>query len=264
MHERESKIIYKFLKYALSMKAQNKEDIFTLDKINPPFFYFIQENNIVYKYNASILFDFIEKTGCYKDPQSQIEYNAIEIKRLEKLAKRTMKPRSAGNSQVVVEEEASTIVPFLENELGESIRVLIDNNTSSDIQLNDKEEWYNILQSLNELKVIGLSYYESVINQIISNLKHEEKRIFKKINLYFIMINSNNMYDYFLDDRGNITICEDESRVALKYYTTMYKYIMCKTLLKEFSKQHYYQCRFQTILRQFFNLPTIEENDFII
>ena len=262
MHERESKIIYKFLKYALSMKAQNKDDIFTLDKIKPPFFYFIQENNIVYKYNASILFDFIEKTGCFKDPQSQIEYNTIEIKRLEKLAKRTLKPRSADKSQVE-EEQATTIVPFLENELGENIRVLIDSNTTSTIELDEKEEWYNIVQCLNELKVIGLSCYESVINQVISNLKHEEKRIFRKINLYFLMINCNDTYDYFLDDRGNIIICEDESKIAAKYYITMYKYIMCKTLIKEFSKQHYYQCRFQTILRQFFNLPTIDEDDFM-
>ena len=48
MHEREGIIIYKFLKYCYSMKAQNTEDIFTLEKVESPYFYFIQEENIIY------------------------------------------------------------------------------------------------------------------------------------------------------------------------------------------------------------------------
>ena len=75
MHQREGKIILNFLKYCLSMKSQNKEDIFTLEKVKGPLFFFVQEENIVYKYNATLLADFIEETGSYKDPQTQIIYN---------------------------------------------------------------------------------------------------------------------------------------------------------------------------------------------
>ena len=55
MHLREGIIILRFLKFCLSMKSQNKEDIFTLEKVKGPLFFFVQEENIVYKYNANIL-----------------------------------------------------------------------------------------------------------------------------------------------------------------------------------------------------------------
>ena len=73
------------------MKSQNKEDIFTLEKVKGPLFFFVQEENIIYKYNANVLADFIEETGCYKDPQTQIVYNEIELLRLEKITKRSIR-----------------------------------------------------------------------------------------------------------------------------------------------------------------------------
>ena len=47
MHLREGGIILRFLKFCLSMKSQNKEDIFTLEKVKGPLFFFVQEENIV-------------------------------------------------------------------------------------------------------------------------------------------------------------------------------------------------------------------------
>ena len=89
MHLVEGKIILKFLKFCLSMKSQNKEDIFTLEKVKGPLFFFVQEENTIYKYNANVLADILEETGCYKDPQTQIIYNEIELKRLEKITNRS-------------------------------------------------------------------------------------------------------------------------------------------------------------------------------
>mgnify|MGYP006252889979 CR=1 FL=1 len=66
MHEREGKIIYKFLKMCYSYKAQNTEDIFTLEKVEPPYFYFVQEQNIVYKYNATLLSKNQDATKIHK------------------------------------------------------------------------------------------------------------------------------------------------------------------------------------------------------
>ena len=132
------------------MKSQNKEDIFTLEKVKGPLFFFVQEENIVYKYNANVLADFIEETGCYKDPQTQIVYNEIELLRLEKITKRCIRGIKKENAT----NDVSSIIPFLENEVGENVRLLLEHNyqtNNSAIQLNEKEEWYALLQSFNEI-----------------------------------------------------------------------------------------------------------------
>ena len=157
------------MKFCLSMKSQNKEDIFTLEKVKGPLFFFVQEENIVYKYNATLLADFIEETGCYKDPQTQIVYNEIELLRLEKITKRSIRGIKKKNETT----DASSIIPFLENEVGENVRLLLEHNyqtNGSAIQLNEKDEWYSLLQSLNEIKQIGITYYQSLMKQTIDNL----------------------------------------------------------------------------------------------
>tara|TARA_X000001036_G_C20595392_1_gene772636 strand:- start:252 stop:1043 length:792 start_codon:yes stop_codon:yes gene_type:complete len=263
MHEREGKIIYKFLKYCYSMKAQNTEDIFTLEKVEPPYFYFIQEENIIYKYNAKILADFIEESACYKDPQTQIVYNDIELKRLEKMTNRSLRGIVKENN----ENENNSVIPFLENEVGESIRLILEHNnvtSNSNIQLNEIEEWYNLLQSLNEIKQIGMEYYQTVMNTSITNLKHEEQRLFKQTRLYYIMLRHGKKYDYLLDDKGNIIICEEDKVFIPKYFKTMHKFIVCKTLIKDLSRQLYFQSRFQDLMLRLNALPTIYENSSLV
>tara|TARA_B100001758_G_C18411996_1_gene616465 strand:- start:19 stop:810 length:792 start_codon:yes stop_codon:yes gene_type:complete len=263
MHEREGKIIYKFLKFCISMKAQNTEDIFTLDKIEPPFYFFIQEENIVYKYNAKLLANFIEETGCYKDPQTQIVYNKIEIKRLEKITNRSLL-----NIEIVNKEnESCSVIPFLENEVGQSLRLILEYNfitRNSTIQLTDIEEWFTLLQSLNEIKQIGMTYYQNIMNTSITNLKHEEQRLFKNTRMSYIMLRYGKDYDYFIDDKGNIIICDDEKIIIPNYYNAMHKYIVCKTLLKEITKQLFYQSRFQELMLRLNALPTIHENSRLV
>ena len=169
------------------MKSQNKEDIFTLEKVKGPLFFFVQEENIIYKYNANVLADFIEETGCYKDPQTQIIYNEIELKRLEKITNRSIR----GIKKEKNTNDISSIIPFLENEVGENVRLLLEHNyqnNNSIILLNEKEEWFSLLQSLNEIKQIGLSSYQSLMKQTIDNLKHEEKRLIKQTRMCYVML----------------------------------------------------------------------------
>jgi hypothetical protein len=263
MHEREGKIIYKFLKMCYSYKAQNTEDIFTLEKVEPPYFYFVQEQNIVYKYNATLLADFIEDSGCYKDPQTQITYNNCELSRLENITKRTLK----GITKVSETSDTSTVIPFLENEVGNSIRILLEHtyvSTNNTIQLTDVEEWYTLLQSLNEIKQIGPSHYQTVMDQSLRNLRHEEQRLSKKTRMCYIMLRHGRDYDFFLDDRGNITICEEDKVIIPNYYKTMHKYIVCKTLFQKLSRQLYYQTRFQELMLRLNALPTIHEHSSLV
>ena len=263
MHESKGKIIYKFLKKCYSLKAQNSEDIFTLEKVEPPFFFFIQEENIVYKYNATLLADYIEESGCYKDPQTQIMYNDIELLRLEKITNRSLR----GVSQVSVTNDTSSVIPFLENEVGNSLRLLLEHtyiSRNNTIQLNEFEEWYTLLQSLNEIKQIGACHYQTIMNQSLRNLKHEEQRLSKKTRMCYIMLRHGKEYDYFLDDRGNITICDEDKVIIPNYYKTMHKYIVCKTLIKDLSRQLYYQTRFRDLMLRLNALPTIHENSNLV
>ena len=263
MHLREGNIILKFFKFCLSMKSQNKEDIFTLEKVKGPLLFFVQEENIVYKYNANILADFIEETGCYKDPQTQIVYNEIELLRLEKITKRCIRGIKKENAT----NDVSSIIPFLENEVGENVRLLLEHNyqtNNSAIQLNEKEEWYALLQSLNEIKQIGMTYYQSLMKQTIDNLNHEDKRLIKQTRMCYVMLRYGKTYDYFMDDQGNITICKEYKQLISNYYKVMHKYIVCKTLIKELTKQLFYQSRFQELMLRLNALPTIHENTSLV
>ena len=263
MHLVEGKIILKFLKFCLSMKSQNKEDIFTLEKVKGPLFFFVQEENIIYKYNANVLADFIEETGCYKDPQTQIIYNEIELKRLEKITNRSIR----GIKKEKNTNDISSIIPFLENEVGENVRLLLEHNyqnNNSIILLNEKDEWFSLLQSLNEIKQIGLSSSQSLMKQTIDNLKHEEKRLIKQTRMCYVMLRYGKIYDYFIDDQGNITICYDDKQLIHKYYKVMDKFIVCKTLMKELTKQLFYQTRFQELMLRLNVLPTIHENSSLV
>ena len=236
MHILEGKIILKFLKFCLSMKSQNKEDIFTLEKVKGPLFFFVQEENIIYKYNANVLADFIEETGCYKDPQTQIIYNEIELKRLEKITNRSIR----GIKKEKNTNDISSIIPFLENEVGENVRLLLEHNyqnNNSVIHLNEKDEWFSLLQSLNEIKQTRMCY---------------------------VMLRYGKIYDYFIDDQGNITICYDDKQLIHKYYKVMHKFIVCKTLMKELTKQLFYQTRFQELMLRLNVLPTIHENSSLV
>ncbi len=263
MHERERYIIYNFLKKCYSLKCQNSVDIFTLEPVEPPFFFFIQEENIVYKYNATLLADFIEESGSYKDPQTQIKYNDIELLRLEKITNRSLR----GISQVPVINDSSTVIPFLENEVGSSLRLLLEHTyvcRNNNIQLNEFDEWYTLLQSLNEIKQIGAYHYKTIMDQSLCNLTHEEKRISKKTRMCYIMLRYGKDYDYFLDNKGNIIMCDDEKQIISNYYNSMNKYIVCKTLIKELSRQLYFQIRFRDLMLRVNALPTIHENTSLV
>ena len=263
MHETEGNIIYKFLKNCYSLKAQNTEDIFTLEKVEPPFFFFIQEENIVYKYNATLLAEFIEESGCNKDPQTQIMYNDIELLRLEKISNRSLR----GIKPVLETNDTSSVIPFLENEVGTSLRFLLEHtyvSSNNTIQLNEFEEWYTLLQSLNEIKQIGACHYHTIMNQSLINLRHEEQRLSKKSRMCYIMLRHGKEYDYFLDDRGNITICDEDKVIISNYYKTMHKYIVCKTIIKDLSRQLYYQTRFQDLMLRLNALPTIHEDSSLV
>ena len=93
MHECKGKMIYKFLKYCLSMKAQNTEDIFTLEKVEPPYFYFVQEENIVYKYNATLLADFIEDWAPFIENSTLTIFTDPKAKKSENVPKQSKWPK---------------------------------------------------------------------------------------------------------------------------------------------------------------------------
>ena len=69
---------------------------------------------------------------------------------------------------------------------------------------------------------------------------------------------------YFIDNKGNIIMCEDEKQIISNYYNSMNKYIVCKTLIKELSRQLYFQIRFRDLMLRVNALPTIHENSSLV
>ena len=102
------------------------------------------------------------------------------------------------------------------------------------------------------------------MEQSLVNLRHEEQRLSKKTRLCYIMLRYGKEYDYFLDDRGNITICDEDKVIIPNYYKTMHKYIVCKTLIKDLSRQLYYQTRFRDLMLRLNALPTIHEHSNLV
>ena len=246
MHEGDT--IYRFLKYCLSMKAQNKMDVFTLEKIEPPFFYYVQEENIIYKYNAPLLADFIEDTGCKKDPQTQQPYNTVELQRLQRITGRTFVDKK---TEVV--NELDNVIPFLESEVGNSIHAILEQTTEED-------PWLLLLQTLQELKSISMDHYTTIMNNSIRNVEHEYKRMEKQQRLLCAMIRHSDEYDFFIDETGNISICLEDKIIFKTLRTCLKRSISHKKLLVDLKRTLYYHTRFREIMLRLNELPSIPEN----
>ena len=80
----------------------------------------------------------------------------------------------------------------------------------------------------------------------------------------YVMLRYGKIYDYFIDDQGNITICKEDKHLIHNYYKVMHKFIVCKTLMKELTKQLFYQTRFQELMLRLNVLPTIHENSSLV
>ena len=233
------------------MKAQNTEDVFTLEKVKPPYFFYIQEEGIVYKYNAELLANFIEDTGCRKDPQSQQVYNSIEIHRLERITGRTFVEKQENTT-----EDMSTVIPFLESEVGNAINCLLE--TDNNIEIDDL--WVTLLQSLQEIKSIGVEHYKCIMNNSIRNVQHEYTRLEKQQRMFYVMLRYGKSYDFFVDKNGTVTICLDDKHIFTALNACLKRAFKHKKIIIELKRTLYYHTRFRELMIRLNELPTIPEH----
>ncbi len=75
------------LKKFIARRPVNTTDPITLEKVESPRFYHVTSGGIVYQYTAHALYDYISSSGDYKSPLTRVEFNRVEVARLQRLVK---------------------------------------------------------------------------------------------------------------------------------------------------------------------------------
>jgi len=171
--EQASNTIKKLIKYCVRMKPQNRLDPITLEPPIPPLFYFVQEENIVYRYSAAKLLGYIEDSGNIRDPLSQVLYSATDLLRLERLCGKKISISKTRNE----DKHNRDIVMFLENDIGIHYgRVFLEFDTidvNGGIIIHDSDSWTLIIQILNEIRQVSLWHCNAVIKHLKERIKLE-------------------------------------------------------------------------------------------
>ena len=74
------------LKKFIARRPINTNDPITLEKVESPRFYHVTPGG-VYQYTARALYDYISSSGDYKSPLTRVEFNKVEVARLQRLVK---------------------------------------------------------------------------------------------------------------------------------------------------------------------------------
>jgi len=171
--EQASNTIKKFLKYCVRMKPQNRLDPITLEPPVPPLFYYVQEENILYRYSAANLLGYIEDSGNIRDPLSQVSYSTTDLMRLERLCGKKLSISETRNE----DKHNRDIVMFLENDIGIHYgRVFLEFDAidvSGGIIIYDSDSWPLVIQILNEIRHVSLWHCNAVIKHLKERIKLE-------------------------------------------------------------------------------------------
>ena len=168
--------IRNFLRYCVRMKPQNQVDPITLESPTWPVFHFVQELDVLYRYSAVSLMEYINNTGNMKDPHSQVGYSTTELFRLERLCGRKISISSSRNEMF----NNSNLVLFLENDIGNYYTKVFDDFEAFDVKRNiniyDSVNWSLIMHVLNDIRNLNTWYCNSTIKNLRERIKLEKYR----------------------------------------------------------------------------------------